>query len=183
MLAIRLEFTVEDFFANGGIISFADRMAGVLGIHASDIKVVSVYTGSTIVDFQVVQREPEKKKEKPTVNVEYEYEGEGEEEDFEGEPLSGPRPEPQPEPEAEEEVDNKLDLEKINQLFKGFVEEDEPFMGSSILDATSNGSPVKSPKAEARLKHHLDLVKYQDYKSEDDEFLQFVEDQMGNDWR
>ena len=53
MLGIRLEFTVKEFFASGGIVSFADKMAAVLGIHASDIKVVSVYEGSTIVDFFV----------------------------------------------------------------------------------------------------------------------------------
>jgi len=54
MLGIRLEFTVDEFFAQGGIVSFADRMAGVLGVHAADIKVVSVYEGSTIVDFEVI---------------------------------------------------------------------------------------------------------------------------------
>jgi hypothetical protein len=32
-------------------------MAAVLGIHAADIKVVSVYEGSTIVDFFVEQAE------------------------------------------------------------------------------------------------------------------------------
>lgn len=57
MLGIRLEFTLDEFFADGGIVTFADRMAGVLGIHAADIKVVSVYEGSTIVEFQVLQRE------------------------------------------------------------------------------------------------------------------------------
>lgn len=34
-------------------------MAGVLGVHAADIKVVSVYEGSTIVDFEVIQRDAE----------------------------------------------------------------------------------------------------------------------------
>jgi len=51
MLGIRLEFSVKEFFASGGVVTFADRMAAVLGIHAADIKVVSVYEGSTIVDF------------------------------------------------------------------------------------------------------------------------------------
>jgi len=57
MLGIRLEFTLEEFFAQGGVVTFADRMAAVLGIHAADIKVVSVYEGSTIVDFFVEQAE------------------------------------------------------------------------------------------------------------------------------
>lgn len=37
--------------------TFTDRMAAVLGVHAADIKVVSVYEGSTIVDFFVQQSE------------------------------------------------------------------------------------------------------------------------------
>ena len=55
MLGIRMEFTVNEFFAQGGVVTFADRMAAVLGIHAADIKVVAVYEGSTIVDFFVQQ--------------------------------------------------------------------------------------------------------------------------------
>lgn len=51
MLKIRLEFTLEEFFADGGVVSFTDRMAGVLGIHASDMLIVSVYEGSTIVEW------------------------------------------------------------------------------------------------------------------------------------
>lgn len=54
MLGIRLEFTMDEFFADGGIVTFADRMAAVLGIHYADIKVVSVYEGSTIIEFQVL---------------------------------------------------------------------------------------------------------------------------------
>lgn len=59
MLGIRLEFTLDEFFADGGVVSFQDRMAAVLGIHAADIKVVSIYEGSTIVQFQVLQRDLE----------------------------------------------------------------------------------------------------------------------------
>jgi len=54
MLGIRMEFTLDEFFAKGGVVSFMDRMAGVLGIHRADIKVVSIYEGSTIVEFQVL---------------------------------------------------------------------------------------------------------------------------------
>jgi len=57
MLGIRMEFTLDEFFAQGGVVTFADRMAAVLGVHAADIKVVSVYEGSTIVDFFVQQAE------------------------------------------------------------------------------------------------------------------------------
>ena len=54
MLGIRMEFTLDEFFASGGVTTFADRMAAVLGIHAADIKVVSVFAGSTIVEFAVL---------------------------------------------------------------------------------------------------------------------------------
>ena len=40
MLAIRLEFTFKEFFARGGITTFIDRMAAVIGLHRADIKVV-----------------------------------------------------------------------------------------------------------------------------------------------
>jgi len=49
-----MAFTLDEFFAAGGVTTFADRMAGALGIHAADIKVVSVFTGSTIVEFAVL---------------------------------------------------------------------------------------------------------------------------------
>jgi len=51
MLAIRLEFTFKEFFERGGITTFIDRMAAVIGLHRADIKVVQVYEGSTVVDF------------------------------------------------------------------------------------------------------------------------------------
>lgn len=53
MLGIRMEFTLDEFFNAGGVVTFTDRMAATLGIHAADIKVVQVYEGSTVVVFQV----------------------------------------------------------------------------------------------------------------------------------
>lgn len=53
-LGVRLEFTVAEFFSNGGVTSFVDNMAASLGIHKADIRVVSVYEGSVIVDFQIL---------------------------------------------------------------------------------------------------------------------------------
>jgi len=44
---------MEEFFANGGTTTFMDRIAGSLGIHASTIKIVSVYEGSTAVDYVI----------------------------------------------------------------------------------------------------------------------------------
>ena len=36
-------------------MTFADRMAASLGLHAADIKVVQIYQGSTIVDFEIIR--------------------------------------------------------------------------------------------------------------------------------
>lgn len=50
---VRLQWTMEEFYASGGPTSFADRVAGVLNIHASRVKVVSVYKGSVVVDYVI----------------------------------------------------------------------------------------------------------------------------------
>lgn len=42
---------MDEFYREGGTVKFADRIAAVLGIHASTIKVVAVYKGSVIIDF------------------------------------------------------------------------------------------------------------------------------------
>lgn len=53
MCNVRLEWTFEEFWADGGTTKFADRMAGALGIHASNVKVVSVYKGSVGIEYVV----------------------------------------------------------------------------------------------------------------------------------
>jgi len=53
MTKVRMEWTVEDFYAKGGTTTFVDRIAASLGIHASTIKVVGVYEGSLIVDYNI----------------------------------------------------------------------------------------------------------------------------------
>ena len=40
---VRMEWTMDAFFKKGGTTAFVDRLAGSLGIHASTIKMVSVY--------------------------------------------------------------------------------------------------------------------------------------------
>ena len=50
---VRMEWTMEDFFADGGTTNFIDRLTGALGIHASNVKVVSVYEGSLIVNYEI----------------------------------------------------------------------------------------------------------------------------------
>jgi len=56
---VRMEWTVSEFFSAGGTTSFVDRLAGSLGIHASTIKVVSVYEGSLVVNYEMTANEDE----------------------------------------------------------------------------------------------------------------------------
>lgn len=44
---------MDAFFKNGGTTKFIDRVAGSLGIHASTIKVVSVYEGSVVLNYDI----------------------------------------------------------------------------------------------------------------------------------
>ena len=44
---------LEDFIDAGGVDLFVHDMAALLGIHYADLRVVAVYTGSTIVEFVV----------------------------------------------------------------------------------------------------------------------------------
>lgn len=53
--SIRMQWTLDAFYADGGTTMFVDRMAASLGIHASTIKVVAVYEGSVVVAFQIVK--------------------------------------------------------------------------------------------------------------------------------
>jgi hypothetical protein len=55
---VRMEWSVDEFFNNGGTTTFVDRVAGSLGIHASTIKVVSVYTGSLVVNYDINVDDP-----------------------------------------------------------------------------------------------------------------------------
>ncbi len=52
--SVRISWTLAQFYADGGTTRFVDRMAAALGIHASTIKVVAVYTGSVVVQFSIV---------------------------------------------------------------------------------------------------------------------------------
>jgi hypothetical protein len=48
-----MEWTFDEFFTAGGSTTFMDRIAGSLGIHASTIKIVSVYEGSLVVNYAI----------------------------------------------------------------------------------------------------------------------------------
>lgn len=54
-----MEWSVNEFFDNGGTTAFVDRVSGALGIHASNIKVVSVYEGSLVVNYDIVIEDEE----------------------------------------------------------------------------------------------------------------------------
>jgi len=54
---VRMEWSVDEFFSNGGTTAFIDRVSGSLGIHASEIKVVSVYEGSLVINYDVVMED------------------------------------------------------------------------------------------------------------------------------
>lgn len=49
----RLMVDINSFFNSGGVATFIDRMTAFLNITTDRLKVVGVYTGSTIVDFYV----------------------------------------------------------------------------------------------------------------------------------
>ena len=74
MLAIRLEWTVKEFFQADGIGKFTDRMAAVLGIHKADLKVVQVYEGSVIIEFQVMSEEGDEDPQKTLKEIEKKFE-------------------------------------------------------------------------------------------------------------
>lgn len=48
-----MEWSFEEFFAEGGTTAFIDRITASLGIHASTVKVVSVYEGSLIINYEI----------------------------------------------------------------------------------------------------------------------------------
>jgi len=50
---VRMEWTIAEFYSSGGPTSFVDRVSAALGIHASQMKIVAVYTGSVVVDYTI----------------------------------------------------------------------------------------------------------------------------------
>ena len=54
---VRLSWTIEEFYADGGTTTFTDRVAGALGVDSWRIKTVAVYEGSVIVEFFLVADE------------------------------------------------------------------------------------------------------------------------------
>merc|ERR1719263_2294257 len=59
MTKVRMEWTMEEFFENGGTTAFIDRLCASLGIHASTVKVVGVNAGSVLVNYEITPSEDE----------------------------------------------------------------------------------------------------------------------------
>jgi hypothetical protein len=55
---VRMEWTLDNFFKNGGTTSFLSRISASLGIHASTVKIVSVYEGSLVVNYEIQNDDP-----------------------------------------------------------------------------------------------------------------------------
>ena len=60
---VRLSWTLDEFYAEGGTTSFTDRVSAALGIPSYRVKTVSVYEGSVIVDFIII---PDESADDPT---------------------------------------------------------------------------------------------------------------------
>lgn len=56
--SVRLEWNFASFFASGGTTKFVDRLAASLGINFAEIKIVSVYEGSLIIDYEIATVDP-----------------------------------------------------------------------------------------------------------------------------
>jgi hypothetical protein len=55
---VRMEWSLNDFFSSGGTTSFMDKISASLGIHASTVKIVSVYEGSLVVNYEITNDDP-----------------------------------------------------------------------------------------------------------------------------
>lgn len=59
MTKVRMDWSLAEFYAEGGTTRFVDRLAASLGIAANRIKTVAIYEGSVIVDFIIEAEEGE----------------------------------------------------------------------------------------------------------------------------
>jgi hypothetical protein len=59
MTKVRMEWTMSEFFDNGGTTAFIDRLCASLGIHASTVKVVGVNQASVLVNYEITPSKDE----------------------------------------------------------------------------------------------------------------------------
>lgn len=53
-ISAKLQTTVSEFYANGGVTKFVDRMCAYLNITTDRLKVVGVFAGSVVIDSYVI---------------------------------------------------------------------------------------------------------------------------------
>jgi hypothetical protein len=66
---VRLSWTLAEFYSSGGTTTFADRVAGALGIPAWRIKTVAVYEGSVVIEYVVLKDDSLEDSDDELVNV------------------------------------------------------------------------------------------------------------------
>lgn len=59
MTKVRMDWSLAEFYSDGGTTRFVDRLAASLGIASNRIKTVAVYEGSVVVDFIIEADEGE----------------------------------------------------------------------------------------------------------------------------
>ena len=68
MTKVRMEWSLAEFYSEGGTTRFVDRLAASLGIAANRIKTVAVYEGSVVVDF-IIEAEEGKSSEEAAADL------------------------------------------------------------------------------------------------------------------
>lgn len=68
MTKVRMEWSLAEFYSEGGTTRFVDRLAASLGIAANRIKTVAVYEGSVVVDF-IIEAEEGKSTEEAAADL------------------------------------------------------------------------------------------------------------------
>jgi len=55
--SVRMEWTLEEFYADDGTTAFIDRLASVLGIHPSRVFPLQVYEGSVCINVLILDED------------------------------------------------------------------------------------------------------------------------------
>jgi len=67
--SVRMKWTMTEFFASGGTTKFVDRLASSLGIFASQIKIVSLFEGSLVIDYDILSKSDDTNDEDETESL------------------------------------------------------------------------------------------------------------------
>lgn len=130
---------MDEFYASGGVVSFTNRVAAALGIHASTIKTVAVYEGSLVVEFIILADDDE------CSISDQEASDNGWDQDEVAD--------------KEEECRAGYLTDTEDKLAKAMVSETS-WIGAPVLDFTTSGETVKWTS-----EHSPNEFEYTDYKS------------------